>query len=131
MENTSGNYSSTAESLRIFDLLFTLVDAVSLPPRIRAKRVDIDFTASRDEPYFPVPFKETEVTAALKAVEGSVAALLADQADEADKRRKITVNLEKTTAFLFQAYLAKIGGLGKLDANVRSLLKGRPGQQIP
>ncbi|KAF4508026.1 hypothetical protein G6O67_004464 [Ophiocordyceps sinensis] len=122
MENTN-SYSSTAESSRIFGLLFTLVDGVSLPPEARAKRADIDFTASRQEPYLPVPFKETEVAAALKAVEGSVAALLADQADGFETRRKIVVNLEKTTAFLFQAYLAKIGGLGKLDANVRSLLK--------
>ncbi|KAM4065651.1 coA-transferase family III domain-containing protein [Hirsutella rhossiliensis] len=123
MGKTGELYSSTAESSRIFDLLFTLVDGVSLPPETQAKKVDISFTASRDQPYFPVPFKETEVAAALKAVEGSAAALLADQANGTEKSRKITVNLEKTTAFLFQAYLAKIGGLGKLDADVKSLLK--------
>lgn len=125
METTQNPYSSMAESSRVLDLLFTLVDGVSLPREAWAKRADIDFVASRDQPYFPVPFKETEVAAALKAVEAAVAALLADQADGEQTSRKITVNLEKTTAFLFQAYLAKIGGLGKLDAGVGKLLKGR------
>ena len=117
-------YSSIAETSRIFDLLFSLVDGVSLPPEARAKKADVDFTGARDQPYFPIPFKETEVAAALKAVEGSLACLLADQRDGAEKHRKIAVDQEKTTAFLFQAYLARIGGLGKLDKNVRSLLKG-------
>ena len=38
--------------------------------------------------------------------------------------RKVNVNLEKTTAFLCQAYLATVGGLGKLDPKVKTLLKG-------
>lgn len=82
------------------------------------------FRGARDRSYFPTPFKETEVAAALKAVEGSVAAALADQRDERRRRRSISVDLEKTTAFPFQAYLARVGGLGKLGADVKSLLKG-------
>ncbi|KMQ81908.1 caib baif family enzyme [Lasius niger] len=122
MESTT--YSSIAESSRIVDVLFSLVDATSLPPDARAKRAHVAFTGARDRPYFPIPFKQTEVAAALKAVEGSVAALLADQRDGVSSRRSITVDQEKTTAFLFQAYLARIGGLAKLDSKVRSLLKG-------
>ncbi|PHH78055.1 hypothetical protein CDD83_4052 [Cordyceps sp. RAO-2017] len=116
-------YSSTRESARIFDTLFALVDAVSLPPEAQAKKADIVFHAERDEPYLPIPFKESEVTAALKAVEASLAALLADDGAEPPARRRIAISHEKTTAFLFQAYLAEIDGLGKLDPGVKALLK--------
>lgn len=39
-------------------------------------------------------------------------------------KRKVTIDLEKTTAFLFQAYLATVGVLGKFDPEVKKLLKG-------
>ncbi|KAI1875880.1 uncharacterized protein JN550_002166 [Neoarthrinium moseri] len=123
MGSMEPHYSSTAESQRIFDLLCGLFDDVALPRAVQDVKADIQFTADRDLPYFPIPFKETETTAALKAIEGSVAALLAKTKDAGQGNRKITVNLEKTSAFLFQAYLAKVGGLGKLDKEVRALLK--------
>ncbi|ODA77585.1 hypothetical protein RJ55_07214 [Drechmeria coniospora] len=116
-------YSCVAESSRIFDLLFSLVDPLSLPREAEARKSHVDFTAKRDQPYFFIPFKETETTAALKAIEGSIASLLADRREGAGKVGRIRVDQEKTTAFLFQAYLARVGGLGKLDDNVRSLLK--------
>lgn len=122
-------YSSKAESARILDLVTTLVGDAALPAAAVAQRANVDFTAVRDAPYFPIPFKETEVTAALKAIEGSLAAALAATKDDAPRPRRIRVDLEKTTAFLFQAYLARVGGLGKLDKNVRSLLKG--GCRVP
>ncbi|KAJ6441092.1 LOW QUALITY PROTEIN: CAIB/BAIF family enzyme [Purpureocillium lavendulum] len=116
--------ASIAESSRIFDLILSLVDPLSLPPGTRAKKADVDFTGARDQPYFFIPFKETETTAALKAIEGSVASQLADlKSGGGGQTRKIVVDQEKTTAFLFQAYLARVGGLGKLDKEVRSLLK--------
>lgn len=117
-------YSSLSESSRILDLLLGTVDEVSLPPEAASQKSNVEFTVVRDQPYFPIPFKETEVSAALKAIEGSVAAALADLQDGSRKGRKIHVSLEKTTAFLFQAYLARVGGLGKLDKEVRKLLKG-------
>ncbi len=127
MASTQEPYSSIAETSRIFDLILSLVDPVSLPPGTKVKRADVDFTGARDQPYFFIPFKETETAAALKAVEGCVASLLADLKIGGDGRpRRITVDQEKTTAFLFQAYLARVGGLGKLDKDVRSLLKGEP-----
>ncbi|UNI17585.1 hypothetical protein JDV02_003917 [Purpureocillium takamizusanense] len=117
-------YSSIAETSRIFDLVLSLVDPLSLPAGTRAKRADVVFTGARDQPYFFIPFKETETAAALKAVEGCVASLLADvKSGGGEARRRITVDQERTTAFLFQAYLARVGGLGKLDKEVRSLLK--------
>ncbi|KAH8198373.1 hypothetical protein TruAng_007470 [Truncatella angustata] len=122
MESQS-QYSSIEETSRILDLLCNLFDTVELPTEVREIAKNVVFTAQRDAPYFPIPFKETETTAALKAIEGSVVSLLAGLQDGLSKDRKVTVNLEKTTAFLIQAYLATVGGLGKLDKNVRSLLK--------
>lgn len=117
-------YSSIEESSRILKWLLQQLDSVSLPSEVEGLASQVKFTATRDAPYFPIPFKETETGAALKAVEGIVACLLADLKNGAGKERRITVNLEKTTAFLCQAYMAKVGGLGKLDAGVKKLLKG-------
>lgn len=125
MGSEHASYSSIAESSSILDFLLPLLDETSLPAHARNKRQNVQFTGTRDRPYFPIPFKETELTAALKAVEGCVASALADEKfGKAAEDRKIRVDQEKTTAFLFQAYLARVGGLGKLDKNVRSLLKG-------
>lgn len=124
MGSIQGQYSSCEEASRIRDLLFTLFDDIGLPAQVREKAKGVNFTAERDAPYFPIPFKETETTAALKAIEGSLASSLVGLSDESARGKQVTVDLEKTTAFLFQAYLATVGGLGKLDKNVRSLLKG-------
>lgn len=128
----SSSYSSIAETARIFDVLLDSFSdcPYSLPQDVRSKRKHVKFTGSRDKPYFPIPFKETETGAALKAVEASVAALLADVKAGRSEERTITVDQEKTTAFLFQAYLARIGGLGKLDSGVRKLLKGTAGAAL-
>lgn len=116
-------YSSIQEARRIVALLLELV---SLPPEIvSALEHNVTFTSSRDFPYFPIPFKESELAAALKAIEASVASALAGLKDESPKDRRITVNLERTTAFLFQAYLATVGGQGKLDKGVKRFLKGK------
>lgn len=119
-------YSSKEEANRIFQYLLGVFDPISLPPEVASRRGKIRFTAERDLPYFPIPFKETETAAALKAIEGTVAALLAETSDDGSaKDAQVRVSLEKTTAFLFQAYLARVGGLGKLDKEVKALLKGR------
>lgn len=122
-------YSATAESWRLLDLVLDSFasDQLSLPTaaRLRAKS-NVGFCASRDFPYFPIPFKETETTAVLKAVEAAVAAAILDARNGVDVERRITIDLERTTAFLFQAYLATVGGLGKLDPEVKHLLKGLP-----
>ncbi len=119
-------YSSKEEAIRIFQYLLGVFDPISLPSEVASRQGKIKFTAECDQPYFPIPFKETETTAALKAIEGTVAALLAETSDDGSaKDAQVHVNLEKTTAFLFQAYLARVGGLGKLDKEVKALLKGR------
>ncbi|KAG5939762.1 hypothetical protein E4U53_007736, partial [Claviceps sorghi] len=123
--NAPAPYSSVAESAAILDFLVPLLDETSLPSPARKKRDNVQFTGTRDKPYFPIPFKETELSAALKAIEACVASSLADEkfCGHGLENRSITVSLEKTTAFLFQAYLARVGGLGKLDKEVNKLLK--------
>ncbi|PNP51724.1 hypothetical protein THARTR1_07721 [Trichoderma harzianum] len=117
-------YSSKKEALSILQYLCNQFDPISLPAGVASRADHVQFVAQRDEPYFPIPFKETETTAALKAIEASVASLLADTRQEGQvPGRKILVDLEKTTAFLFQAYLARVGGYGKLDKGVKSMLK--------
>jgi hypothetical protein len=121
------SYSSVKETNNIFALLFDLYsdDGISLPSEIRELRNDVRFRAYRDFPYFPTPFKETETGAALKGIEGLLIAALADLKEGGQRSHRIvTIDLEKTTAFLFQAYLATVGGLGKLDPEVKALLKG-------
>jgi hypothetical protein len=120
-------YSSKEEAHNILQYLCNAFDSISLPCGVASRADRVQFVAERDQPYFPIPFKETETAAALKAVEASVASLLADtrQGDApSTSQREIIINLEKTTAFLFQAYLARVGGYGKLDKQVKSLLKG-------
>lgn len=130
--NGTQQYSSIAESKSIYNTLLQAFkdDQLSLPDLVASKRENVHFTGSHDKPYFPIPFKETETTAALKAIEGTVASLLEDEKSGRLDRR-IEVNQEKTTAFLFQAYLARVGGLGKLDKDVRKLLKGERGRGLP
>lgn len=119
-----GPYSSTAEAKEIFQLLCASFDPISLPSLPQELRSSVQFTASRDLPYFPIPFKETETGAALKAIEACVACLIADLRTGTHVDRSIEINLEKTTAFLCQAYMAKVGGRGKLDVDVKEFLKG-------
>lgn len=122
------SYSSVEETKEIFELLFSLFlnDSNSLPEEILDLKGNVRFKAHRDFPYFPAPFKETETTAALKAIEGCLASALIDLREGGQrKNRKVTIDLEKATAFLFQAYLATVGELGKLDPNVKTMLKGK------
>jgi hypothetical protein len=119
-------YRSIEECSKILKLILKTFngncDALPEPVRCRAQKVR--FNAQRDLPYFPIPFKETETTAALKAIEASTVAILYDLKTEQDSERLVKIDLERTTAFLFQAYLATVNGLGKLDAGVKVWLKG-------
>ena len=118
------SYSLIAEARRIFNLLPHGQDYLyALPTKIREKRSNVSFASSGRSIYFPVPFKETETAAALKAFEASAVSALADL-KYGPQDRKITINLDRTTRFLFQAYLATVDGLGKLDKGVQSKLKG-------
>ncbi|KAH8682638.1 putative L-carnitine dehydratase [Xylariales sp. PMI_506] len=119
------DYSSVKESHVILEKLIGLLgdDDDTLPAAVLERLGSVEFRAERDLPYFPIPFKETETTAALKALEAAAAAALADLKCGEDVKRPIVIDLEKTTAFLFQTYLATVGGYGKLDDKPKNLLK--------
>lgn len=97
-----------------------------IPAEIQKHIMDAALTTSSDgtQIYFPCPFKEIEAIMALKTVEASAAAAIADLR-YGGRERKIEVNLEKSVCFLFSTYKATIGGLWKQDPNVKSKLKGR------
>jgi hypothetical protein len=118
-------YSPVLETSRIFSELCEQSERFSLPPDVLANKDHVSFSTSHNEIYFPIPFKETETLAALKGVEGSVAASIADLRFGAGAQpRGVQISLEAATAFGYQAYMAKIDGLSKLDPNVKSKLKG-------
>ncbi|KAJ5444199.1 uncharacterized protein N7458_008071 [Penicillium daleae] len=123
--HTSGvPYSPLRETSRIFSDLCAQSERFNLPPQVQANKDHVSFSSSHDEIYFPIPFKETETLAALKGIEGSVAAAIADlRFGQATQPRGVQVSLEGATAFGCQAYMAKIDGLSKLDPNVKSKLK--------
>ncbi|PSN67916.1 alpha-methylacyl-CoA racemase [Corynespora cassiicola Philippines] len=94
-----------------------------LPQEALPHIASINFsTANTGSPYFPSPLKQTEAISALKAVEAGVAAAIADLANE-NKSRKINVDLERASAFLFSTYLATVGGMDKAHPKVKKLLK--------
>ncbi|ERS99270.1 hypothetical protein HMPREF1624_04468 [Sporothrix schenckii ATCC 58251] len=118
------SYSSLEETRRILSLILSLV---TLPKEVVATLQNhTSFAADSDFPYFPIPFKETETAGALKAIEAAFALALQNTKTHQQQMQKpdqIVINLEKTTAFLFQAYLAKVGTYGKLDSEVKYYLK--------
>ncbi|KAE8452577.1 hypothetical protein EG329_013836 [Mollisiaceae sp. DMI_Dod_QoI] len=115
-------YSPLKETYRFFNLLRNDTEIFRLPPSFSDSMQNVAFESDFSQVYFPIPLKETEIAAALKAVEGCVASALADLRG-GQQRRMIKVNLEKTTCWLMSMYLAKIGGLSKLDDGVKDLLK--------
>jgi hypothetical protein len=117
-------YSPVLETSRIFSDLCEQSERFDLPPDVLANKDRVSFSTSHNEIYFPIPFKETETLAALKGIEGSVAASIADLRFGAGAEpRGVQVSLEAATAFGCQAYMAKVDGLSKLDPNVKSKLK--------
>ncbi|KAB5540451.1 CAIB/BAIF family protein [Coniochaeta sp. 2T2.1] len=115
-------YSPKAEARRILDLILQHARELQLPEDVEGKVQSLEFTTEKDQPYFPIPFKETETSAALKAVEALVASSIADLRF-GKRQRHIEINLEQTTCFLFQTYLSTIDGLGKYSPGVKSKLK--------
>lgn len=117
-------YSATDGARRALEALKCLA-ASQLPPEVRGHLDNVVFSAyyADNGTYFPCPFKETEAAAALKAVEASAVAAIADVRYGCQKR-KLDVNLERTAAFLLSTYIATIGGLRKGDPDVRAKLKG-------
>lgn len=116
-------YSPQAEAKSIFDLLCNFQEELNLPPNTGELAKSVEFASEKNMIYFPIPFKETETTAALKGIEALVATALAN-VKYGERSRKIEIDLEHTTCFLFQTYLSTIDGLGKYDTGVKAKLKG-------
>ncbi|KAJ5084625.1 CoA-transferase family III [Penicillium alfredii] len=117
-------YSPILETSRIFSELCDQSERLNLPPEVQASKDRVSFSTSHNEIYFPIPFKESETLAALKGVEGSVAAAIADlRFGRGASPRSVQVSLEGATAFGCQAYMAKVDGLSKLDSAVKAKLK--------
>ncbi|KAE8349363.1 CoA-transferase family III domain-containing protein [Aspergillus coremiiformis] len=115
-------YSPVRETDRIFSFLFDQAELLHLPLEVVKNKDAVSFNSSYDEIYYPIPFKETETLAALKGVEGAVAAGIANLR-YGPQKRDVKVNLERATAFGCQAYMAKVDGLSKLDPEVKKKLK--------
>ena len=119
---TIQGYSPKQEAKRVFDFLCQLKEGLNLPENLEDLAKNIEFTSEKDIIYFPIPFKETETAAALKGIEALVVTALANL-KYGESARKVDINLEQTTCFLFQTYLSTIDGLGKFDAAVKAKLK--------
>lgn len=118
------DYSPVREACHIFAFLLQQPFSLLLPPEALLKADAVEFYSAHNQVYFPIPFKETETLAALKGIEGLVAATIADLRYGLPEKWDVKVNLERATAFGFQAYMAKVDGLSKLDPAVKTKLKG-------
>lgn len=115
------------ECQRSLDKLLQLAGQ-QIPKEVRRHLTEVTFSAPKgsDVVSLPCPFKETEATSVLKAVEACAAAAIADLRYPS-KRRKIDVDVERATCFLFSAYLSTVNGMNKANPNVKSRLKGQGG----
>ncbi|OWO98125.1 hypothetical protein B2J93_4778 [Marssonina coronariae] len=99
-----------------------------IPPEFAPHLEQVTLTTATDGTriYFPCPFKETEATVALKSVEASAVAALAQLRFPAGTpTRRIHVDLERAATFLCSTYIATIAGMGKQDPGVKSKLKSK------
>ncbi len=85
--------------------------------------VTFDSTGYADDIGLPCALKETEAVTALKAVEASTVAAIADLRFGMD-RSNIKISIERATGFLFAAYISTVDGMAKGGSNVKPKLKG-------
>ncbi|OCK78547.1 alpha-methylacyl-CoA racemase [Lepidopterella palustris CBS 459.81] len=116
------DYSMLRETRKTLDTLLRLAKD-QIPDECLPIINNVEFTtANTGSPYFPSPFKQTEATSALKAVEAGVAASIANIA-YGERKRRMVVDLERASAFLFSTYLATVNGMNKSHPKVKALLK--------
>jgi hypothetical protein len=96
-----------------------------IPSECRELITGAEFTTSNTgTPDFPCPFKETEATGALKAVEAGIATAIANLR-YGEQPRKTTVDLERASCYLFSTYVATVGGYDKGNPKSKAFLKGK------
>lgn len=112
-------YKPTREARRILDQIILSHDL-----KLDGVQFDnITFTSRSEDIFFPIPFKETETTAALKAIEAGLVAELSRMRYGATTTPHITIQLEKVACFMFATYIASIDGCRKLDPKSKTKLK--------
>src|SRR5689334_48320 len=121
MNVNAETYSPIREARRILRLLTTEYE-LKLPQGV-INDDEIQLTSEQETIYFPIPFKETETTAALKALEASLASQLARLRYGPTFSGKVQIKLEKVAGFLFSTYLATIDGFSKFDSEAKKRLK--------
>jgi hypothetical protein len=83
--------------------------------------------SKRDATVFPCPLKEQEAVAAIKALEGCMAAAIADlQGGQFGQcqLRTVAVDMDRISCFLMSAYITSLDGMTKVDAGVKGKLIG-------
>lgn len=119
---TDARYCILEETRKVLKELLCLARG-QIPQECLPLINQVDFkTSNTGTPYFPVPLRESEALTALKAVEAGVAASIADLI-YGEKRRRIVVDIERATCFLFSAYLCTVCGMQKGEPKVKSCLK--------
>jgi hypothetical protein len=76
-----------------------------------------------DSVCLPCPLRQQEACAALKALEGCALAAIADL-QRRERRRQITVKLERVACFLLSAYITTLDGLDKSNPKISGRLPG-------
>ncbi|KAF8916372.1 CoA-transferase family III domain-containing protein [Mucidula mucida] len=113
-------YSVPATSRVILDSLLK-DDRLSLPSEVVAFANDVVYSGN-DLPYLPVPFKFTEAIAALKGLEASFAAALAERRFGPSVRAgKVEINTDHAALFVFSAFTVTVNGKPALTEFVPKL----------
>ncbi|TID24464.1 alpha-methylacyl-CoA racemase [Venturia nashicola] len=115
-------YSMLGETRSALKILLQVAKS-QIPPECVPLVKGVQFaTENTGTPVFPCPFKETEATGALKAVEAGIASAIA-RLFWGEEEKRAVVDLERASCFLFSTYLATVGGFDKANAKAKTLLK--------
>ncbi|KAI1319390.1 CoA-transferase family III [Xylariaceae sp. FL0255] len=117
--NEKAPYSVSQNAQRALNALFRLSQP-EIPAEFVRHAQDVVFekqSAIGDSVCIPCPLLEQEALAAIKALEGCAVAAIADL-QRKERRRKITVNMERVTCFLMSAYLTTLDGLDKSNPKI-------------
>jgi hypothetical protein len=117
-------YSLVEEAHQIFSLLCDHSVELNIPAAAVKHKERVCFNLTHDQIYYPIPLQVTETLAALKGVEGTVAAALADTRFGPSQERKARVNLERATAFGFKSLVVKMDNMSRVCPEVKAKLKG-------
>ncbi|TGJ80328.1 hypothetical protein E0Z10_g8444 [Xylaria hypoxylon] len=113
------SYSVSSNARRAVEILLRATES-ELPAEFSRYVQDVVFdsrSTTGDSVCLPCPLRQQEACAGLKALEGCAVAAIAD-IQRKERRRKITVNLERVTCFLMSAYITTLDGLDKSNPKI-------------